>query len=296
MILAASFAHGLVPALSHAQLQPPLVFSSAGGVAVRNDQTGALTAVQGSPFAPSTSGAFTIEVQGRYLFAVGTNSIHMFQITDATTGAYSEVCGSPFASSTTKQRLFIAVEPTGHSIAVVDDEGNNPGDASVETFAIAPSATVLCPGASSGPALIPVAGSSTELDSTPVGVAQPPNNKNFLIFLGPNPLSSNSTMQQGSEFQALSVDPTTGFLTGLQSGSAVPQRGVSFAADPQGRYYAIGTRDNTLETGNIKINGFDGSITTSNVSLSRGNDPTALWIGSTGSFLYAQSAHRAYPP
>jgi len=277
----------LLPTPCRAQLQQPLVFSSAGAVAVRNDQTGALTAVQGSPFAPSTSTAFTLDVQGRYLFSVGTNSIHMFQITDVTTGAYSEVCGSPFASPTTKAPLFIAVEPTGQFIAIVDDEGTNPGDASVETFAIVPSATVLCPGASTGPALIPIAGSATELDSTPVGTAQPPDNKNFLIFMGPNPLSQNPTMQKGSEFQALSIDPTTGFLTGLQSGNAAPDNGLSFAMDPQGRYYATATRDNLLETATIQINGLDGSITTGSVSLPSGNVPTALWIDGTGSFLYA---------
>jgi hypothetical protein len=287
IFLSASFLSALLPPLCRAQLQQPIIFSSAGAVAVRNDQTGALTAVQGSPFAPSTSNALTIDVQGRYLFSVGTDSIHMFQITDATTGAYSEVCGSPFASPTTKSPLFIAVEPTGQFIAVVDDEGNNPGDASVETFAIVPSAPVLCPGASTGPALIPVLGSATELDSTPVGTAQPPDNKNFLIFMGPNPLSSNPTMQKGSEFQALSIDPATGYLAGLQSGNADPDNGLSFAMDPQGRYYATGTRDNLLETGSIQINGLNGTITAGNVSLPSGNAPMALWIDSTGSFLYA---------
>lgn len=277
----------LAPPLCRAQLQQPLVFSSAGAVVVRNDQTGALTAVQGSPFAPATSSAFTLDVQGRYLFAVGTNSIHMFQITDPTTGAYSEMCGSPFASATTKAPLFIAVEPSGQFIAVVDGEGNNPGDASVETFAIVPSATVLCPGISTGPALIPVAGSATELDSTPVGTAQPPDNKNFLIFMGPNPLSQNPTMQKGSEFQALSIDPATGYLSGLQSGNVDPDKGLSFAMDPQGRYYAAATRDNLLEIATIQINGLDSSITTGSVSLPSGDEPMALWIDSTGSFLYA---------
>lgn len=287
ILLTVSFSSALLPALCHAQLQQPVIFSSAGAVAVRNDQTGALTVVQGSPFAPSTTSAFTIDVQGRYLFSVGTNSIHMFQITDATTGAYSEVCGSPFASPTTRAPLFIAVEPTGQFIAVVDDEGNNPGDASVETFAITPSAAVSCPGVTSGPVLLPVPGSATELDSTPVGTAQPPGNKSFLIFMGPNPLSSNPTMQKGSEFQALSIDPTTGYLAGLQSGNADPDNGLSFAMDPQGRYYATGTRDNLLETGSIQINGLDGTITTGSVSLPTGNEPIALWIDSTGSFLYA---------
>lgn len=278
-----------------AQFQQPLVFSSSGAIAVRNDQTGALTAVSGSPFAPSTTTAFALDVQGRYLFAVGNNSIHMFQITDAATGAYSEVCGSPFASPTTREPLFIAVEPSGKFIAVLDDIGTNPGDASVETFAITPSAAVSCPGVTSGPVLIPVAGSPTELDSTPVGTAQPPNNKNFLLFLGPNSLSQNPTIQQGSEFQALSIDPQTGFITGLQPNNAIQERGVSFAMDPQGRYYVTGTRNNLLETSNIQISGLEGSITSSNVSLAASNEPVGLWVDSTGSFLYAAISAPAAP-
>jgi hypothetical protein len=78
---------------ARAQLQQPLVFSSAGAVASRNDQTGALTPVSGSPFT-ATNQSLVIDVQGRYLFALGTNSIRMFQISDATTGAYQEVTGS----------------------------------------------------------------------------------------------------------------------------------------------------------------------------------------------------------
>jgi hypothetical protein len=142
-------------------------------------------------------------------------------------------------------------------------------------------------GAERGPALIPVAGSALELDSTPLAVAQPPNDKNFLIFLGPNPDSQNSTIQQGSEFQALSIDPTTGFLTGLQQNNANSERGLSFAMDPQGRYYATGTRDNLLEIGNVQIFGLDGKITSSSVALPMFNYPVGLWIDSTGSFVYA---------
>lgn len=266
-----------VPA-SRAQFQQPLVFSSAGAVAVRNDQTGALTPVSGSPFSPSNG--FTIDVQGRFLFSLGANSIHMFQVTDSTTGAYQETPGSPFASPNTNQPTFIAVEPTGQFIAVVDTVSQNPGEALVETFQIA----TTSPG---GPALIPVAGSAVELDSTPVGAAQPPSNTTFLIFMGPNPNSQNSTLLEGSEFQALSIDPTAGFLTGLQSGNSSSQRGLSFAMDPQGRYYVTGTRDNLLETGSIQIFGLDGKITSTTVSLPMFIYPIALWIDSTGSFVYA---------
>ncbi|HMD39890.1 MAG TPA: choice-of-anchor D domain-containing protein [Candidatus Acidoferrum sp.] len=283
---------------ARAQLQQPFVFSSGGAVAVRNDQTGALTPVSNSPFlTPSQAPAsgFTIDVQGRFLFAIGTNSIRMFQITDSTTGAFQEVCDSPFASPTTNQPMFIAVEPTGQYIAVVNRVGKNPGDASVETFLIAPSAPISCPDTNVGPALVPVQGSATELDSTPIGVAQPPNNEEFLIFMGPNAQSQNPTIQEGSEFQGLSIDPQTGFITGLGAGAASDERGDSFAMDPQGRYYVTGTQDNVLEIGNIRTFGIGGQVLPFNVTLNQNFYPIGLWIDSTGSFIYALTSNLNNP-
>jgi len=276
---------------ARAQLQQPLVFSSAGAVASRNDQTGALTPVVGSPFAPANQ-SLVIDVQGRFLFAIGTSSIHMFQITNSTTGAYQEVPCSPFASSTTDQPAFIAVEPSGKYLAVVNRVGQNPGDGSVETFAISPSSTACTLG---GPALTPVPGSATELDSTAIGFSQPPDNKNFLVFMGPNPQSKNTTVDQGSEFQTLSIDPLSGFITGLQSNAAQPQRGLSFAMDPQGRYYVTGTRDNLLEFGVIQLLGIGGDGLFGNVQLPLHNFPDGLWIDSTGAFLYVATSDLQNP-
>jgi len=284
---ASLFAASVTVPSALAQFQQPLVFSSSGGVAVRNDQTGAFTAVAGSPFT-AVNQFLTIDVQGRYLFALGTNSIHMYQITDSTTGAYQEVANSPFASPNTNQPVFLAVEPTGQYIAVINRVGLNPGEASVETFQIAPAAT-------GGPALIPVVGSATELDSTPVGTAQPPDNKEFLIFMGPNPQSQDPNIVLGSEFQALSIDPQTGFITGLQANAAVPQRGDSFAMDPQGRFYAIGTQDNLLETGAVQTTGIGGQVPPGNIQLPQHNFPQGLWIDSTGTFLYVATSNLANP-
>jgi hypothetical protein len=283
IILAALALAALRVPSAHAQLQQPLVFSSAGAVASRNDQTGALTPVAGSPFTAANQ-SLVIDVQGRFLFAIGATSIHMYQITDSTTGAYQEVACSPFASPVTNQPASIAVEPTAQYIAVVNRVGQNPGDGMVETFAIASSSTSCTLG---GPALVPVAGSATELDSTAIGVAQPPGNKNFLVFLGPNPDSANATIDQGSEFQALSIDPSSGLITGYQQNAALPQRGLSFAMDPQGRYYVTGTQDNLLEFGIIQLVGIGGSGLTGNIQLAEHNYPDGLWVDSTGTFVYA---------
>ena len=270
-----------------AQFQQPLVFSSGGAVAVRDDQTALLTAVNGSPFVANGQ-TLVIDVQGRFLFSIGTNSIHMYQITNPTTGAYQEVSNSPFASSNTSHPAYIAVEPTGQYIAVVNQAGQNPGDGLVETFQISPTAT-------GGPALIPVSGSNIELDSTAIGYAQPPNNKEFLLFLGANPQSSDQTIQNGSEFQELAIDPQTGFLTGYQQDAAVSSRGDSFAMDPQGRFYVTGTQDNLLEFGVIQLFGLDGDNLAGNAQFALQNYPTALWIDSTGAFLYVATSDLGNP-
>ncbi len=276
---------------ARAQLQQPLVFSSAGAVASRNDQTGALTPISGSPFAAANQ-SLVIDVQGRFLFAIGASSIRMYQITDSTTGAYQEVACSPFASSVTNQPAYIAVEPTGQFVAVIDRVGQNPGDGLVETFAISPSSTSCTSG---GPALIPVAGSAVELDSKAVGFAQPPDNKEFLIFMGPNPNALNSTIATGSEFQTLSIDPASGFITGLQSNAALSQRGLSFAMDPQGRYYVTGTQDNLLEVGIVQLFGVGGNRLAGDVQMPLHNYPNGLWIDSTGTFLYIATSDLNQP-
>jgi hypothetical protein len=280
MLLAPLLLASLTAPLCRAQLQQPLVFSSAGAVASRNDQTGALVAVTGSPFAPSTDTAFALDVLGRFLFSLGPQSIHMFAITNSTTGAYQELPNSPFASSNTDIPIFIAVEPTGQYIAVVNAVSQVPGEALVETFQI----TTTAP---NGPGLVPVPGSAIQLDSSPVGEAQPPNNQSFLIYMGPNPNSTNPTLQNGSEFQALSINSQTGLLTGLQSGNASDQEGLSFAMDPQGRYYVYGSRDSQLEIANLQLVGLDATLTSSNIQLPMYYQPYQLWIESTGSFIYA---------
>ena len=288
LIIAAAFVSAAAkPPSARAQLQQPLVFSSAGAVASRNDQTGALTPVSGSPFT-AVNQPLVLDVQGRYLFAVGTNSIRMFAITDSTTGAYQEVEHSPFASPVTNQPAYIAVEPTGQYIAVVNQVGEKPGDGLVETFLIAPTV----PG---GPALVPIQGSATELDSTAIGFAQPPNNKNFLIYMGPNPQSADMTIDQGSEFQSLSIDPATGFITGYKQDAAQLQRGLSFAMDPQGRYYVSGSQDNLLEFGILQLNSLGGDTLNGNIQLPLHNFPDSLWIDSTGAFLYVATSDLNQP-
>ncbi len=278
LLCASAFAALYVPS-ARGQLQQTLVFSSEGAVAVRNDQTGALSPVSGSPFSSSTSSSFTLDVQGRFLFAPGNNSIHMFQITDSTTGAYQEVKpGSPFASTFTNDPVFIGVEPTGNYIAVVNRSSPIAGESSVETFQIQ----------TNPPALVPVTNSFLELNSTPIGFSQPFDTKSFYLYLGPS-FPSDPTMPLGEELDAVSINPQSG-IPSLQSLANSPDNSTarSFAADPQGRFVVTGRGE--LE-GQILVTGINGSFPSGSIDLGQNVFPSQLFVDSTGSFIYA-----TYPP
>ncbi len=261
---------------ARAQFQEPLVFSSGGAVMVRDDATGALTPTTGSPF-PASNNTLTIDVQGRYLFGIGVNSIHMYAITDSGTGAYQEVENSPFASANTNSPTFIAVEPTGSYIAVVNSQSTTPGQASAETFQISPSAA-------GGPALIPVPGSYTLLDSEVIGVSQPAASaKAFEIYLGPT-FTTIPNFQHGEELDSVSIDPTTGLLLGISSENFDTSTARCYASDPQGRYIVTGHGE---FEGLIELTGIDGKFPGANIMLPEDTFPDSIWVDSTGTFLYA---------
>lgn len=73
---------------ANAQLQQPFVYTN-----------GVLAPTSASPLAVLGFPA-VLDAKGRFLFAAGNNSIHMYQV-DSVTGSYTEVPGSPFASANT---------------------------------------------------------------------------------------------------------------------------------------------------------------------------------------------------
>jgi hypothetical protein len=154
---------------ARAQLQQPFVYTTGGAIATRNDATGVLAPTSASPLAVLGSPA-VLDAKGRFLFAGGNNSIHMYQV-DSVTGSYTEVPGSPFASANTNSPALIATEPTGAYLAVVNSIGLNAGESSVESFQI---------NAAAG-ALVPVSGSFLELVSTPIGTAANPAAGTFTV-------------------------------------------------------------------------------------------------------------------
>jgi hypothetical protein len=127
---------------TRAQLSQPFVYMTQGAVATRNDQNGAPTPIQGSPFGVLGFPA-TVDAKGRFLFAAGNNSIHMYKV-DSTMGTYVEVAGSPFASASTNSPMLIATE-AGTYLGIVDAIGLNAGESSLETFQIDAAGEALVP-------------------------------------------------------------------------------------------------------------------------------------------------------
>ena len=270
---------GAIPA--SAQFQQPFVFSTSGAVMTRNDQTGVLTTVPGSPY---TAADFqTLDVQGRFLFGLGTNSIRMFQV-NSTTGAFSEVPNSPFASGNTNQPGFIAVEPSGQYIAVVNRASPMQGQGSIETFQI--DAANL--------ALVPVAGSFQELDSTVIGAGIDHLNRRFYVFLAPNP--NIPAIQMDSELNNYAIDPQTGLVSG--NTFLVGTEGRCFTMDPAGRFLILGMGRLEGIVGILPIaadTGVPGG-TFAQTSLGFGSFPNEIATEVTGSFVYLTYLNSTTPP
>jgi hypothetical protein len=107
---------------ANVQLQQPFVYTTGGAIAIRNDAPGVLAPTSASPLAVLGYPA-VLDAKGRFLFAAGNNSIHMYQV-DSVTRSYTEVPGSPFASSNTNGPTLIATEPTGAYSAIILGGGN----------------------------------------------------------------------------------------------------------------------------------------------------------------------------
>jgi hypothetical protein len=254
---------------THAQLQQPFVYTTGGGIATRNDSTGALTPTAASPL-PVLGFPVVIDAKGRFLFAAGNDSIHMYQV-DAVTGSYAEVPGSPFASANTNGPILIATEPTGAYLGVVNATGLNPGESSVESFQID----------SAGQTLVPVPGSFLELVSTPIGAAGNPTMGTFYVYLGPNSVTANPAYQQDGELLVYTIDPQTGLLGTETGADGSTSRGRSFAADPLGRFVVTGQGKQTGSLEVTSVAGAQGAFT-----IGSGIFPQEIFVAPGEHFVY----------
>ena len=259
----------------------------------KNGQTGALSAVAGSPFVDNLEGgAMAVDSLGRFLFVVNasTNNISMFQI-DRSTGRLTEVPGSPFSTGPTenpsmaaKSPVCLAVEKSGQFLYVGYRFGNFINQGAINEYLIDAANLQLVP-LSRQP--------TTDIASAPIGMFTDPKGLHLYVGLGLNP----STGVQYAGTNVYSIDPLTGVL-GLAgtAGNAI-SGGRSLAIDPQGRFFfdgwgtTLGTIDSAL------ISPADGTALTGISSVSSANQiPSAMLVDTSGKFLYVQqgSAPVAY--
>jgi 6-phosphogluconolactonase (cycloisomerase 2 family) len=214
---------------ARAQFQQPFVFAAAdpAGIAVytRNDTTGVLTPVSGSPFPSREPVSFiALDFSGRFLFTASnsTSKISMFTI-DPGTGALQEVPNSPFASSSTNNPVFLSVESTGQFLYVID--GPSVIASTLETFQIDATNLGLVPSAT-GAAALPG-------QALFCGAGTHPSGKTFYAFVT-SPAQSSPPIP--SQTYLVTVDGSSGTF----NAQFLPNAGhaLCLAVDPQGHFLA----------------------------------------------------------
>ena len=251
----------------------------------KNGQTGALSAVPGSPFADSLQGgAMAVDALGRFLFVVNTapSNISMFQI-DQSTGGLAEVPGSPFSTGPTenpsmaaKSPVCLAVEKSGQFLYVGYRFGNFTNQGAINEYLIDAANRQLVP-LSAQP--------TTDIASAPIGMVSDPRGVHLYVGLGLNP----STGMQAAGTNVYSINPITGVLGFTGSAGNAISAGRSIAIDPQARFFfdGWGTIQGTIDS--ALISPADGTALTGISSVSSANQiPAAMLTDNSGKFLYVQ--------
>lgn len=203
--------------------------------ALHADATGALSAINGSPFPGGTNLYLTVDPQNRFLFASDDSppgNVLAYTI-DATTGALSAVAGSPFATipgyvGNTRPGQIV-VDSTGNFVYTVLTATNQ-----VAAFSIVPSTG----------ALVAVPGSPFAVGSRPLFLTTV---NNFLYVSN----TSDATIS------GYTIDPASGVLTALAA-SPFPIYAGPLAISLDGAYVYT-TSTNGLTT--FSINPQTGALT-----------------------------------
>src|SRR6266403_106713 len=243
---------------AHAQLQSAFVFAAdpanpkSVSVYTRNDVTGILTPVAGSPF-PSKEpvNVMTLDFKGRFLFTASYNpsKISMF-IVDPNTGALQEALNSPFASLATNDPVFLSTESSGQFLYVINFNGSQPNVSSVESFQIDPVNL----------GLIPSSSGASQLPGLFLSGATHPSSKSFYAFLNaPHASIPNPNMS-----------------------SSAATFGCCFALDPQGKSLVLGV-SNLLTLYSLQA---DGTLAPNPVAVSVNGEALSMAFDTFGRFLY----------
>lgn len=257
---------------------PPAAPSSLVSGLSKTGQTGALTAVPGSPFNDRLEGGLVaIDGQGKFLFILNPTSddISMFQINQAS-GAVSEVPGSPFAvpsiggNAAPSHPISITAESSGKFLFVGYFNGSLPGDSAIASLGINTSVA--------SPVLAPI--QSLDTLGAPIQLLTDP--KGLHLYLG---LSQGPSGAVNGGALVFSIDPSTGMLLNQGTADTLLNNGTSYAIDPRARFFFASGHD-FLQS--CLISPVDG--TANNCSPLLLLDPTntqmAMVTENSGHFLY----------
>jgi Cep192 domain 4/HYDIN/CFA65/VesB-like, Ig-like domain/Lactonase, 7-bladed beta-propeller len=250
----------------------------------KDTQTGALTAISGSPFTERFEGGYlAIDGQGRFLFVLNPQSdaISMFQINQSS-GALTEVPNSPFGAARTinpnnapSNPVSIATESSGKYLYVGYASGNVPPNAAITPYSID----------STNLQLVLTPQLSFDITGTPLQMFSDPKGLRLYVGLGPNPLAGYT----GADTTVYSIDATSGVLFPLGSAGGGNTTGRCIAMDPQGQFFYEGSGQfsGLIEGGILSpVDGTGGNSFT--LDLGANNLPTAMLIDSSGKYLYVQ--------
>jgi len=273
LLLLLALLFGSVSAL--AQFQSAFVFAAdpanpkSVAVYTRNDVTGVLAPVPGSPF-PSKEpvNAMTLDFKGRYLFTASysPSKISMFTV-DPDTGAVHEVPNSPFASLHTNTPVFLSAETSGQFLYVIDFYGSNGNVSALESFQIDPVNLDLVP-SSSG---------ATDLPGLlqPCGAGTHPSGKTFYAYVNDiSPSNPNAPF-------FLVFDGSTGAFTVVNRYTGTLAR--CLAVDPLGQRVAVGS-GSELDTFDLNP---DGTLTPYGATNPTAAGTGTLTFDTFGRFIYA---------
>src|SRR6266849_2704046 len=272
-----------------AQLQSAFVFAADPAkpnsidVYTRNDLTGVLTPVPGSPF-PSKEpvNVMTLDFEGRYLFTASRNpsNISMFTV-DPNTGVLQEVPKSPFASPSSNDPVFLSTESSGQFLYVIDFNSSHAGASSFESFQIDPVNLDLIP-SSSG---------ATQLPGLFLSGATHPSGKSFYAFLS-DPFSSIP-----NEAFFLHFDSSTGkFTIPNPATSSANGEALSRAFDTFGRFLYVDFPDPPMNSTIVHIFSLATLLETSNSPLPSSFPSSNTWIvDPTGPLIYADQVYQVDP-
>ena len=243
--------------------------------------TGALTAVNGSPFATGLGGT-TLDVNGSAHFAylaVSGDTVYGYTI-DQGTGALEPLADSPYQFGAGSMQL----DPTGQ-FAYAGLLGLTTPESSIAVAAIDPATGSLVPNAG-GPVAAQAGG--------PTGFSFSSDGR--FLYTTSTAVTVDVTTRPG-EIYGYAIDPSTGSLTPLPGGPLVcANLSNGVLLDPKGRFAYVEAYDNTSEIWAFAIDAATGAL-----SAVPGSPFTVTGSGANidpqGRFLMtAQSVNPGDPP